>query len=61
MRRLIVATQGSVVVKENESERQVNQLDHSIGLSFDRQDSVYITNCSNNRIQKFSLGPGSIT
>ncbi len=56
MRRLKGATQCSVVVAGgNGNGGQPNQFNYSPGLSFDRQNNLYIVDNGNHRIHKFNI------
>ena len=46
------ATQGSIIVGGNGQENQSNQLNSPIGLSFDEEDNLYV---SDHRVQKFNV------
>jgi hypothetical protein len=53
------ATQGSVVVGANGVGGQANQLHGPMGLSFDRQNNLYVVEQMNCRTQKFDLDQNS--
>jgi secreted PhoX family phosphatase len=55
------ATQGSVVVGGNGQGGQPNQFNAPLGLTFDRQGSLYVVDYGNHRVQKFNIGPNSNT
>jgi hypothetical protein len=55
MRWLKGETEGSVVVGGNRQGAQANQLNAPVGLSFDRQNNVYVVDHNNQRIQKFNI------
>ncbi|CAF3728340.1 unnamed protein product [Rotaria socialis] len=47
--------QGSVVVGGNGEGKGENQLQHPIGLSFDRHGNLYVVDAGNHRVQRFSI------
>ncbi|CAF4894205.1 unnamed protein product [Rotaria socialis] len=47
--------QGSVVVGGNGEGKVENQLQHPIGLSFDRHGNLYVVDAGNHRVQRFSI------
>ncbi len=47
--------EGTIVVGGNGKGQQPNQLNHPIGLSFDRQGNIYVSVCLNYRMQKFEI------
>jgi sugar lactone lactonase YvrE len=51
------ATQGSIIVRRNGGKS--NQLNLPFGLSFDRQNNLYVTDCSNHRVHKFNIKSNS--
>jgi hypothetical protein len=59
MRWVKGATQGSVVVGGNGGGGQANQLYYPIGLSFDRQNNLYVVDYFNHRVQKFHIDSNS--
>ena len=59
MRWMKGAREGSVVVGGNGQGEQANQFSDPLGLSFDRQNNLYVVDQSNNRVQKFHVEPNS--
>jgi DNA-binding beta-propeller fold protein YncE len=55
MRWVKGATKGSVIVGGNGEGEQSNQLNHPIGLSFDRHGNLYVVDSDNDRVQKFNI------
>ncbi len=49
------AIQGKIVLGGNREGKQENQLNHSYGLSFDRQGNLYVVDYYNHRIQRFDI------
>ena len=48
------AKEGSIVVGGNNRGNQSKQLHCPIGLSFDNENNLYVVDCDNHRIQKFT-------
>lgn len=55
MRWLKGATEGSVVIGGNGAGQQPNQLNRPLGLSFDRENNLYVVDFQNYRVKKFPL------
>jgi sugar lactone lactonase YvrE len=49
------AKEGTIVVGRNGREKQSNQLNAPISLSFDRQGNLYVADRGYHRIQKFEI------
>ena len=49
------AQEGTIVVGGKGKGQKSNQLDDPRGLSFDRQNKLYVVDCGNHRIQKFEI------
>ncbi|CAF4397016.1 unnamed protein product, partial [Adineta steineri] len=47
--------EGEIVVGENGSGIQLNQLNWPTGLSFDDEENLYVADAGNHRIQKFII------
>ena len=47
--------QGTVIVGGNGQGEGANQFRNPIGLSFDRRGNLYVVDCFNNRVQRFSI------
>ncbi|CAF2068513.1 unnamed protein product [Rotaria magnacalcarata] len=47
--------QGTVVVGGNGVGAGANQLNDPVGLSFDRDGNLYVLDCDNQRVQRFSI------
>ncbi|CAF3918186.1 unnamed protein product [Rotaria magnacalcarata] len=47
--------QGTVIVSGNEEGEEANQFWNPIGLSFDRHGNLYVVDCYNYRVQRFSI------
>ncbi|CAF2132676.1 unnamed protein product [Rotaria magnacalcarata] len=48
--------QGTVIVGGNGQGAGVNQFNLPIGLSVDRHGNLYVADCNNHRVQRFSIG-----
>jgi sugar lactone lactonase YvrE len=48
-------TEGTIVVSRNREGKQSNQFIGPVGLSFDREENLYVIDGVNNRIQKFEI------
>ncbi|CAF2155941.1 unnamed protein product, partial [Rotaria magnacalcarata] len=48
--------QGTVIVGGNGQGAGANQFNHPIGLSVDRHGNLYVADCNNHRVQRFSIG-----
>ena len=55
MRWLRDAKEGSVIVGGNGRGSQDNQLSQPTSISFDRQGNLYVVDCYNDRVKRFSL------
>ena len=44
-----------VIISRNKCETEVNQLNTPVDLAFDRQNNLYILECENHRVQKFTF------
>jgi sugar lactone lactonase YvrE len=49
------AKEGTIVVGRNRTGKQSNQFSCPNGLSFDRQNNLYVVERNNHRIQKFDI------
>lgn len=47
--------EGIVIVGGNREGKQSNQLDCSLGLTFDRQENLYVVDHYNHRLRKFLI------
>ncbi|CAF0819514.1 unnamed protein product [Adineta steineri] len=56
MRYLDGTTKGSVIIGENNGQReQTSQLSHPVDVSFDQQGNLYVGDNDNYRVQKFEI------
>jgi DNA-binding beta-propeller fold protein YncE len=47
------AEEGTIVVGGKGAGEQPNQFIYPVDLSFDRENNLYVVDCSNHRVQKF--------
>ena len=47
--------EGRIINGGNENGEQSNQLNYPVGISFDREDNLYVVDCDNHRVQKFEI------
>jgi sugar lactone lactonase YvrE len=50
------ATEGIIVAGGNGAGERANQIKFPMSLAFDRQGKLYVTDNSNNRVQRFNIG-----
>jgi hypothetical protein len=55
MRWVKGATEGRIIVDGNRDARKVNLFHGPHGLSFDRQNNLYVTELYNYHVEKFNL------
>ncbi|CAF3311107.1 unnamed protein product [Rotaria socialis] len=53
-------TQGSVIIGEGKDGNGSNQFYHPMDIAFDRQGNLYISDCTNHRLQKFNRNKNNI-